>query len=143
MEHTYDQARGGLAEIYRQRGSYPKVIELELENADILEKMAREPQEQQTIAVSKELAMSYDVVAYSYQRLHDVPSALCYWRKSAETGDIVHWGVYEYMRLLCGSPKESKWKETISLLQLMQARMAGGKYYCVLNLPTLGTPEVA
>jgi tetratricopeptide (TPR) repeat protein len=130
MDPSFTKARAGLAAVYRDCGFHSTVIELELEleNANILERQIIKARHAPDPSITKELARSYDVVAYSYQQLDDTPSALRYWKKSAETLEIVQWGVFQYMRLLADSPEDDKWIDVVSLLRSMQSKTVDGMY---------------
>lgn len=127
MDYSYVQARGGLAELYRQRQYFSKVIDLELVNASILVERLKECNDNDDRFLRKELAISYDAIAYSHQKIDDIPTALRFWKKSAETLEIAPWGIFEYLRLLSASTKESRWSEAIALLKLLESSCTNAK----------------
>ncbi|KAF2866426.1 hypothetical protein BDV95DRAFT_631856 [Massariosphaeria phaeospora] len=117
MDHSLALARTG-------------AIEIELINASILAESRNQDIAgggDEDVDVAQQLARSYNVVARSYEQLRDIPSALKYWRKSAETGEIVQWGVLQYLRLLADSSKDSRRTEIMWLLRLLDSKAEEGK----------------
>jgi hypothetical protein len=123
MNHSYVQARGGIAQIYDDSGDFEKLIELELINVSILEKRQKDGDFELDRTLNEELALSYELIAHSYRNLKDFPNALHFCKKSFETLEIRRWGACQYLTLLATSPQGSRFSEVIALLRLMELKL--------------------
>ncbi|KAJ4352389.1 uncharacterized protein N0V89_007737 [Didymosphaeria variabile] len=119
LDEACVRARSGLATIYRNQGYFTKDIELESANATYLVRQIK-CSNGDNDALNKHLGYSYSLIAYSYGKLNDDAAALRYWRLAAELKAIVQYGIRTYLRLLCASPKENRWKDVIWFSKLME-----------------------
>ena len=117
LDYNLVEARSGLATAYREQGYFTKVIDLEIMNAGILQRRIADTHgAEEHIAIhQKQLCVSFQVVARTYQRLENTPMALRYWRKAAKTGHIQDWAISWYLTLLAETATEARWEETYRL----------------------------
>ncbi|KAF2027702.1 hypothetical protein EK21DRAFT_102397 [Setomelanomma holmii] len=139
LDNDFLEARGGLANAYRQHGYYTKVVDLELTNAKILRgRIAALPEGDSR----KELCVSYEAVARTYERSQDTPMALKYFSMADETQLIQDWALSAYLQLLSEFRHETLWEDVSQLLEYLQRKEdMGGQNGLTVHIHKHSWPE--